>query len=42
MKIIFIDGSELTCNEITFSGHELVADGYRIVSIGEIEKIETI
>lgn len=42
MKIIFIDESELTCNEITFSGNDLIADGYRIIPIDEIEKIETI
>ena len=39
MKIIFTDGSVLECNEIEFSGCEIIVDGYRIVSIGEIEKI---
>ena len=38
--ILFEDGEVLTCNTLEVNGTDLIADGYRIVSIFEIERIE--
>ena len=39
MKIIFYDGSTMTCNHIAIYGDELIIDDYRIVSAAEVNEI---
>ena len=39
MKIIYTDGSVLTCNTIEVCGKDYLCDGYRIVPICDVEKI---
>ena len=41
MRIIFYDGSELTCNTIEIYGSDLYCDEYRIVPMCDVERIET-
>ena len=40
MKIVFVDGGEIECSEIEFSGSNLTVDGYRSVSVDDVERIE--
>ena len=40
MEIIYNNGSILECSTIEFYGGDLYVDGYRIVSIDEVERIE--
>ena len=39
MVIVFYDGGKLTCNEIEFGDHVIIADGCRIVPIIEVLRI---
>ena len=44
MKIIFYDGSTLTCYEIEIGsdGNTIIADGYRIIKLLEVLRIVAI
>ena len=42
MIITFTDGSTLTGSIIKFSGNEIIVDDYRIISLEEVESIETV
>ena len=39
MRIYLYDGSKLDCTEIEFSGSNLIADEYYLVSLDEIVRI---
>lgn len=41
MKVIYYDESILECDEIRFSGEELIADDIYTVPLEEIERIES-
>lgn len=41
MIIYMYDGSELECNSIEISGDILCADGYRLVNVCDVDRIET-
>lgn len=41
MIIYLYDGSTLTGNSITIAGNEIIVDDYRIVSLADIDRIET-
>lgn len=42
MRIFYLDGSYLDCYTIEFTGSgDLVADGFHVISIGEIDRIES-
>lgn len=40
MKLIYFDGSELSCETIEVIGNDFYCDDYRIVPISDIERIE--
>lgn len=41
MIIYMYDGSTLECNSIEISGGILCADGFRLVNVCDIDRIET-
>ena len=41
IKLIYCDGSVLTCYDLKVCGNNYICDDYRIVPICDIERIET-
>lgn len=41
MIIYLYDGSTLECNEITIDGGIICADGFRLVNVCDVDRIET-
>ena len=39
MTVVYYDGSTLECAEIEICGNEILCDGYRVVSVSDIERI---
>ena len=42
MIIYLFDGSRLECNTIEISGDIICADGYRLVNVCDVDRIETL
>lgn len=40
MKIIYYDGSVLTCNHILISDKEIIADDIYVIPLIEVQRIE--
>ena len=42
MIIYLFDGSRLECNTIEINGGIICADGYRLVNVCDVDRIETL